>query len=294
MTDVEELRAALHARPAEPLPELDIGQIMKDGGRLRRRRRVRTGVVSAAVLSALVGGMALSQVGSRQAIEVAASQAPNGPSAAAPMLPPTPNESPGRGLPTTAGSAEALPTATIAPSNSPTSSPGVTSTNRPPASPGPPADVALGKVIPVESQSLGSQVLYMTQRAGPTPSGTTTTYTLVSGRQVKGRLSGQYQVRATIAKTGFQAFHPVPGSSAAGPAFGYYRGSVAAISVTDQNGVTIPARRTTWSSDPSVVIFWFTPEDLTADLGGSTVTAKNTDGTVASIPWQDLGQATML
>ena len=56
MTDLDDLRVALHERPGRPLPELDLAQIMVAGARIRRRRRVRRGgaVLAGAVLSTLV------------------------------------------------------------------------------------------------------------------------------------------------------------------------------------------------------------------------------------------------
>jgi len=57
MTDLDTLRRALRARPAADLGRLDIGQIMLQGGRVRRRRRILAasgGAVLAAVLAAVV------------------------------------------------------------------------------------------------------------------------------------------------------------------------------------------------------------------------------------------------
>jgi hypothetical protein len=57
MTDLDELKDALHSTPDfEPAP-LDLGPVMASGGRLRRRRRFAVGGASAlAVAAVLVGG----------------------------------------------------------------------------------------------------------------------------------------------------------------------------------------------------------------------------------------------
>ena len=59
MSDLQDLRLALREREVEPLGAHAIAQIMKDGGRMRRRRRLITGatVTGSALSLALVAGV---------------------------------------------------------------------------------------------------------------------------------------------------------------------------------------------------------------------------------------------
>ncbi|MFI7599447.1 hypothetical protein [Actinoplanes sp. NPDC049681] len=64
MTDLDDLKDAMHSPPDfEPRP-LDLGAVMAAGGRLRRRRRLAVAATSAAaVLVLLVGGSQLTRLG---------------------------------------------------------------------------------------------------------------------------------------------------------------------------------------------------------------------------------------
>ncbi|WP_249024635.1 hypothetical protein, partial [Couchioplanes caeruleus] len=64
MTDLDDLKDAMHSTPDfEPRP-LDLGAVMAQGGRLRRRRRLAMGAASATtVLALLVGGGVLARAG---------------------------------------------------------------------------------------------------------------------------------------------------------------------------------------------------------------------------------------
>jgi hypothetical protein len=59
MSDLQDLRLALREREVEPLGAHAIAQIMKDGGRMRRRRRLITGatITGSALSLALVAGV---------------------------------------------------------------------------------------------------------------------------------------------------------------------------------------------------------------------------------------------
>ncbi|MEV4051356.1 hypothetical protein AB0J55_09215 [Amycolatopsis sp. NPDC049688] len=54
MNDLDGLRAALRQPPGEPFAEPDLARIMRDGTRLRRRRRVLTGTAGIAAAAAVV------------------------------------------------------------------------------------------------------------------------------------------------------------------------------------------------------------------------------------------------
>ncbi|MEV6595797.1 hypothetical protein AB0M36_02925 [Actinoplanes sp. NPDC051346] len=64
MTDLDDLKDAMHSPPDfEPRP-LDLGAVMAQGSRLRRRRRLAvTGASAATVLALLVGGSMLTRLG---------------------------------------------------------------------------------------------------------------------------------------------------------------------------------------------------------------------------------------
>ena len=165
MTDVDELREALQGRPVEPLAELDIAQIMKDGGRLRRRRRVRTGVASAAVLFALVGGMALSQVSGRAEVRPAlvtvsptATPVRTATSGPAPTADPTSTPTPPP-TPTRSQAGITSPTKTVAASATPSISPSpVTPTGPvgPTATSGRPSNESSSTVAPSHSPTFSA------------------------------------------------------------------------------------------------------------------------------------------
>lgn len=265
MMDVEELREALHDHPVGPRPALDSRQIMAAGGRMRRRRRIRTAALSAAALSlVLAAGIFLGSSGKPVEISVA------GPP---PPLPPTVGPMP-------------VPAETAAPTTA--ASPPTTPTVSPQESP-PPTAAAVGAVIPARSQNLPGQVLYMTGGAGSTSPVPTS---LMSGRRQAGTLTVDVSLSATSATdrhAGFQGFHPATGDRP-GLSFGYYRGAVRSVAAVDaRGGIVASARRVTWSRDPDVVIFWFTPEDLAAGPVASQLRVTKGDGSLATIVWSDLG-----
>jgi hypothetical protein len=165
MTDLEELREALHTRPDEPLPELDIRQIMVAGTRLRRRQRVRTGVISLTVLAVLVGGMALSQIGRPGEVQ------PAGSPTSVPTVAPS-------GLSTPASSPTPDATATSIPASAPAMSPTaeVTSTGAPTISPtGAPTPTRAASNVPpaTSGQPINPTTAGFAPDSSPPPSPTT-------------------------------------------------------------------------------------------------------------------------
>ena len=165
MTDLEELREALHTRPDEPLPELDIRQIMVAGTRLRRRQRVRTGVISLTVLAVLVGGTALSQIGRPGEVQ------PAGTPTSGPTVSPS-------GLSTPVPSATPDATATSVPTSAPAMSPTaeVTSTGAPTISPtGAPTPTRAASNIPTATsgQPINPTTAGFAPDSSPPPSPTT-------------------------------------------------------------------------------------------------------------------------
>ncbi|MET8154646.1 hypothetical protein ACIBSW_29850 [Actinoplanes sp. NPDC049668] len=61
------------------------------------------------------------------------------------------------------------------------------------------------------------------------------------------------------------------------PAFGYYVGDAARITVT-ADGKTVKARQAVWSEDPSVVLFWFALDEVAPGARLSKVSAYDRDG----------------
>ena len=96
MRDLDELREALHDRSGRRPPTPDIHHILNAGGRLRQRRRVRVGLISAAAVSLLLaGGTVVGHAGQEPRIEIATTPAPEPtPSLTPTSTPPTPQISP--------------------------------------------------------------------------------------------------------------------------------------------------------------------------------------------------------
>lgn len=260
MTDLDYLREALHARPTDPLPELDLGLIMVAGGRLRRRRRLRAVLTSGATLSVLLAvGSLIGYAGNQARIEIAAT-----------------------------------PSALPAPSAVPiTSAPKLWSTPRPtfvtPAGAKP-----LGEVVTTNGKS-GSPVLYMVAPDAARYPGVDRA--LVSGRWQDDKLIGEIQVattRATGKARGFRVFHRAAPGERPGPSFGYYIGSVVSIYAIDSQGKHTTAKQVQWSGDPGVVIFWFNGGDLDSAQSVKSLSALNSDGTHVTVAWSNLGKSSLL
>ena len=279
MTDVDDLRVALQARPAEPWPELDVQQIMVAGGRIRRRRRVRTGVISVGAVSAfLVAGVTIGHGGNKAQVEIAA----------VPNTVPTPAAAP------TAVPVPSIRIASTAASQ-PKSSNGHSPTEMPSASaptPLPPQDRSVGTVISTGYDQDRSQVLYMVSFHDPKFSGVS--LALVSGQAQRGRLVGQVRVNpdGPSKSPGFCVFHRAPSGTQMMPSFGYYLGPATSIYATDRLNRSVVAKQAQWSKNPDVVVFWFNPGDLDSAQGLKTLTAQNSDGSRISVAWANLGKAT--
>jgi hypothetical protein len=90
MNDLDDLKRAMQSPPGYTPGELDLGDIMRAGGRLRRRRRLVTGAAAAAAIVVLL-------VGGSQLIDAKSNSLPGTPTeqaAAAPGSPPVPTPSP--------------------------------------------------------------------------------------------------------------------------------------------------------------------------------------------------------
>jgi len=274
MIDVEELREALQTRPAEPWPELDIQQIMTTGRRLRRRRQLRTGVITGAGLSAvLIAGMMVSQTGGRTSADLAAGPAltsGSAPQATANIQVTTtadpPTVSPADRAPTVGSTPlRGQPAATLAPSK------------------------PLGDVVFLKNPKDTAQALYMVA-ADPDVAGVD--HGLVFGRSKKGELIDQVQIQALDASErtqSFRAFYRASLKDPAMPSFGYYTGPATSIYATGRLNKRVPAKQIQWSQDPGTVIFWFEAGELASIPDLTSLTATNSDGTLVSIKLANLG-----
>jgi len=59
--------------------------------------------------------------------------------------------------------------------------------------------------------------------------------------------------------------------------FGYYSGAAARITVL-ADGKPVDAHHAAWSEDPSIIIFWFDPEQVTPDMTLKSLTAYDSNG----------------
>ncbi|MGW4297831.1 hypothetical protein ACWEH1_33070 [Micromonospora chersina] len=239
MNEVDELRRAMRATERADRTGLDLAGIMREGRRVRRRRRVAgTGAV-AAVVAVLIG------VGGT----VARTRPPEPPGPAA----------------------TAASTATAGPSPTPT--PGPTG---PPVRPagavvgsgiryGP--DERVFYLVPVDVPGLpGVTIGLAAGRRSPT--GELTTDYLVNDVEGSDRRPGFHQIGYDQQRVPTDA--PVP-------TFGYFVGPAARI-VGTVDGRHVEARLARWSEDPRLVIFWFDPGVLAPGTPLDGIVARDARG----------------
>ncbi|MBQ0902290.1 hypothetical protein [Micromonospora sp. U21] len=234
MSELDRLRHAMRVTE-RPGATLDLAAVMRDGRRLRTRRRV-AGAGAATLATGLVAAVVAVVAGALPGDPRTIERPP--PVAVAPMPPagvtPTPLGTPGRTPATTAGRTE------------------------PPPSP-------LGQVIDSGIRhGTDQRVYYVVQVSVPgqprvkiglvagrrAPHGTLTTDLLVNDVEGSDRSPGFHQI-------GYDS----GGSPAPVPTFGYFVGPAQRI-IGTVNGRQVAARLARWSADKQVVIFWFDPADL--------------------------------
>lgn len=239
MNEVDELRRAMRATERADRNGLDLAGIMREGRRVRRRRRVAgTGAV-AAVVAVLIG------VGGT----VARTRPPEPPGPAA----------------------TAASTATAGPSPTPT--PGPTG---PPVRPAGAvvgsgirygADERVFFLVSVDVPELpGVTIGLVAGRRSPT--GELTTDYLVNDVEGSDRRPGFHQIGYDQQRVPTDA--PVP-------TFGYFVGPAARI-VGTVDGRHVEARLARWSEDPRLVIFWFDPGVLTPGTPLDGIVARDARG----------------
>lgn len=239
MNEVDELRRAMRATERADRTGLDLAGIMREGRRVRRRRRVAgTGAV-AAVVAVLIG------VGGT----VARTRPPEPPGPAA----------------------TAASTATAGPSPTPT--PGPTG---PPVRPAGAvvgsgirygADERVFYLVPVDVPELPGVTIGLV--AGRrSPAGELTTDYLVNDVEGSDRRPGFHQIGYDQQRVPTDA--PVP-------TFGYFVGPAARI-VGTVDGRHVEARLARWSEDPRLVIFWFDPGVLAPGTPLDGIVARDARG----------------
>ncbi|MFI7282471.1 hypothetical protein ACIBOV_19645 [Micromonospora chersina] len=242
MNEVDELRRAMRATERADRNGLDLAGIMREGRRVRRRRRFAgTGAVAAVVAAVLIGvGGAVARTRPAE---------PPGPAATAPAAPP----------------------ATAGPSPTPTPGP-----TEPPARPvgavvgsgiryG--ADERVFYLVSVDVPELpGVTIGLVAGRRSPT--GELTTDYLVNDVEGTDRRPGFHQI-------GYDQ-QRVPTDTPV-PTFGYFVGPAARI-VGTVGGRHVEARLARWSEDPRLVIFWFDPGVLTPGTPLDGIVARDARG----------------
>ncbi|MFG3300448.1 hypothetical protein [Micromonospora chersina] len=245
MNEVDELRRAMRATERAGRNGLDLAGIMREGRRVRRRRRVAgTGAVAAVVAAVLIG------VGGT----VARSRPPEWPAPAA-------------------TAPAAAPAATADPSPTATAGPGPTG---PPVRP---AGAVVGSGI---RYGADERVFYLVPVDVPEQPGVT--IGLVAGRRSPtGELTSDYLVNDVEGSDRRPGFHQigydqqrVP-TDAPVPTFGYFVGPAARI-VGTVDGRHVEARLARWSEDPRLVIFWFDPGVLAPGTPLDGIVARDARG----------------
>ncbi|MEU5526253.1 hypothetical protein ABZ744_04870 [Micromonospora chersina] len=242
MNEVDELRRAMRATERADRNGLDLAGIMREGRRVRRRRRVAgTGAV-AAVVAVLIGvGGAVARTRPAE---------PPAPAATAPA---------------------AAPPATADPSPTPT--PGPTD------SPARPVGAVVGSGIRYDADE---RVFYLVPVDVPevpgvtiglaagrrSPTGELTTDYLVNDVEGSDRRPGFHQIGYDQQRVPTDA--PVP-------TFGYFVGPAGRI-VGTVDGRHVEARLARWSEDPRLVIFWFDPGVLTPGTPLDGIVARDARG----------------
>jgi hypothetical protein len=225
MNDLDDLKRAMQSPPGYAPRELDLGDIMRSGGRLRRRRRLATGAAAAAaVVALLIGGSQL--INTKNNLP----GTPTEPAAAAPGSPPVP-----------------------APSPSPFEAP----------------QKPWGAVIPTGLASKnGEWVFYavaIDEAAVPD-----THFGIMLGERLHNDVIVSSvlvnEVKGADTTPGFhQGEGPMVIAGGTSPAFGYFVGKPYRITAV-VHGKTVTASQRAWSTDRSVVVFWFDPAKVGAGV----------------------------
>ncbi|WCN84177.1 hypothetical protein [Micromonospora sp. LH3U1] len=247
MSELDRLRHAMRATE-RPDATLDLATVMREGRRLRTRRRV-----AGAGAATLAVGLA--------AVVVAVGVRPGDPSTD--ERPP-----PVAVAPPTAGASPTAPK-----SLRPTSPPGTTHDVTPPK--------PQGQVIDSGVRHGTDQRVYYIVGVS-VPGQPTVTIGLAAGRRAPdGTLTTDILVNAVEGADRGPGFHEIGydqrSSAAPVPTFGYFVGPAQRI-IGTVDGRKVDAQLARWSVDKKVVIFWFDPAELTPGERLDGIVANNGSG----------------
>jgi hypothetical protein len=250
MSELERLRQAMRATE-RPDAVLDLDAVLREGRRLRTRRRV-AGAGAATLAAGLAGVVVAVAVGAPR---------PGGP-APAERPPPVAVAPPSVGVPSTA-----------AKSLEPTPPPTVARDDPPPKPLGQLVDsgVRYGDdrrvfyVVPVSVPGV-PKVSIGLAAGRQAPDGSLTTDILVNDVDGSDRSAGFHEIG-----------YDQRSAAAPVPTFGYFVGPAKRI-IGTVNGRQIDARLTPWSGDKQVMIFWFDPAKLTPGERLDGIIARDSGG----------------
>ncbi|MEV4480722.1 hypothetical protein [Micromonospora coxensis] len=245
MNETDQLRAAMRATERADRTVLDLTTIMREGRRLRRRRRLAgTGAVGLSV--------AVVALGVAVGVELTRPPEPDHRTGPAVTAPATPHP--------------------VTPSPTPTPSPGE-------AQPEPIGDVVDSGIRYGDEQ----RVFYMVPV--DLPELARVTIGVAAGRRAAdGELTADFLANDVEGSDRRPGFHQI-GYDESGPArtrpslptFGYFVGPADRITGT-VDGRQFTARLARWSEDPQVVIFWFDPQVLAPGVRLDGIVARDAQG----------------
>ncbi|WP_329013662.1 hypothetical protein OG271_04845 [Micromonospora rifamycinica] len=245
MNELEQLRRAMRATEGPYHDDLDLTAIMRDGRRLRRRRRFVGAGATALVTVLAAGGVGLGVRWAR---------------------PPAPDRPPAR-------------VATVPTGASPATAPPGPAPTRSEPHRGP-----LGKAVETGIRyGVDQRVYYVVAVDLPEVPGVR--IGLMAGRRTPaGDLTDDIvvnDVRGSDRRPGFHEIGYDDATPSAGrppvPTFGYFVGPASRI-VGTVDGRQVDARLAQWSTDPELVIFWFDPVDLAPGVRLDGIVAQDRTG----------------
>ncbi|PWR10615.1 hypothetical protein DKT68_08340 [Micromonospora acroterricola] len=247
MSELDRLRHAMRVTE-RPGGAIDLAAVMRDGRRLRTRRRVAGAGV--ATLAAGLAGVV---------VAVVVGALPNDPGTV--ERPPPVAVAPAP--PTDGPATPPDPSATMPPTTA--------ARTEPPPSP-------LGEVIDSGVRHGADQRVYYLVRVS-VPGEPRVSIGLAAGRRApNGTLTTDILVNDVEGSDRSPGFHQIGydegGSAAPVPAFGYFVGPAHRITGT-VDGRQVAARLARWSADKQVVIFWFDPADLAPGDRLDGITARD-------------------
>ncbi|MEW2500138.1 hypothetical protein AB0878_06600 [Amycolatopsis sp. NPDC047767] len=253
MNDLDKLRAALREQPDQPFAAPDLGRIITEGRRIRRRRRIATGAGAAAAVAAVVGIV----------FGAVALRTPAEPAKVPVAAPPAP---------TTSG---------------PLASDGARPTNAPPPSSAidqPPTSAIqpYGDVIHTGIKTASGELVFYATKIDDNAALTDVHFGIMAAVQTNGGYRSLYASNEIRGADRSFGFHATAGGMEAGgtwvPVYGYFSGPAVKI-VSTVHGKPVLAKTASWSVDPNVVVFWFDQREVPDPAVLTPLVAYGKDGT---------------